>query len=63
MRATYDHPRTRAGWTCPVCLGSKDPGLVTCWPCWRSKYKHGDPKAEAMVAEFEEFLTQQERRI
>lgn len=63
MRATIDNPLTRAGWTCPICLGSKDAGLVACWPCFRtSGLKQCDPKAEAKVAEFEDFLTQQERR-
>lgn len=57
-----DNPRTRAGWTCPLCLGSKDAGLVACWPCFRTELKRGNPEAEATVSAFENFLEAQDRR-
>ena len=27
----------RADYTCPLCIGPKDTGLVLCWPCHRSE--------------------------
>lgn len=32
---TLDHPICRAALVCPVCGGTKDVGLVMCWPCYR----------------------------
>jgi hypothetical protein len=58
-----DNPRTRRGWTCPLCFGPKDAGLVVCWPCFKGpnglKYNH---EREAEVSAFEAFLESQERR-
>jgi len=56
-RIEHDHPRTRAGWTCPICTGPKDAELVCCWPCFHSSgLKNGDPAAEQMLDDFEAFL-------
>jgi hypothetical protein len=58
-----DNPRVRAGFTCPICYGPKDQGLVACWPCFRSsRLRYGDPKAEQTISDFESFLCSQETR-
>jgi hypothetical protein len=59
----YDNPLTRRGFTCPLCYGPKDSGLVACWYCFkRSGLKNGEPRAEEAVSNFERFLESQERR-
>lgn len=63
MKIQLDNPRTRAGWTCPICLGPKNQHLLACWHCFRtSGLKNYDPAAEQIVAEFEAFLESQEQR-
>ena len=32
-----DESYVRSDYTCPLCLGPKDRGLVLCWPCHRSE--------------------------
>jgi hypothetical protein len=60
---TLDNPLTRSGFTCPICLGPKDRGLVACWYCFKtSGLKNGEPHAEQVVSDFEAFLESQERR-
>jgi hypothetical protein len=63
---TIDNPRVRRGFTCPLCLGPKDAGLVVCWPCNREQKNanHGaySERAEATIAEFEDFLAYQGQR-
>jgi hypothetical protein len=60
---TLDNPRTRSGFTCPICLGPKDRGLVACWYCFKtSGLKQCAPRAEKIVADFEAFLESQEQR-
>jgi hypothetical protein len=63
MKIEQDNPRVRRGFTCPICYGPKDQGLVACWYCFRtSGLKQCDPDAEATVAAFEDFLASQEQR-
>lgn len=63
MKIQLDNPRTRAGWTCPICLGPKNQHLLACWECFRtSGLKDHNLVAEQKVAEFEDFLASQERR-
>jgi hypothetical protein len=60
---TLDNPRTRKGFTCPICYGPKDQGLVACWYCFKHcGLKDGMPHAEKLVSDFEAFLESQERR-
>jgi hypothetical protein len=63
---TVDNPRVRCGFTCPLCYGPKDAGLVVCWPCHRNQELENDgcysEDAETTIAEFENFLASQERR-
>ena len=60
---TLDNPRTRQGFTCPICLGPKSQGLVACWHCYRtSGLKQCDEHAEQIVSDFEAFLISQEQR-
>ena len=33
----YDFPNIRNNSVCPLCAGPKAIGLVTCWPCYRSR--------------------------
>jgi hypothetical protein len=62
-RTTLDNPRTRRGFTCPLCYGPKDQGLVACWHCFRtSGLRYGRPEAEDTISDFEAFLESQERR-
>ena len=59
---TLDNPLTRAGWTCPICLGPKSQGLVACWDCFKtSGLKQMQEDAEKIVSDFEAFLVSQEQ--
>lgn len=52
--ARLDHPVVRAHHECPLCGGSKRPGLVACWPCWNEwDLKHGNDEAEVLLDEAE----------
>jgi hypothetical protein len=63
MKIEIDNPRVRRGFTCPLCYGPKDAGLVACWHCFRtSGLKQCDPVAEETVSKFEDFLASQEQR-
>ncbi len=45
-----DHPKVRKLNWCPVCLQSKDIGLVCCWTCYRQfGVKYGNPKVESCI--------------
>ena len=49
-----DHPLTRQSCVCPLCEGTKDSGLLTCWRCyyqWGLRY--GNPEAEHVLDDFE----------
>lgn len=52
-----DNPRVRMQIICPVCDGSKDRGLVACWPCFR-KYdmRNGNPVCEEIIRDRENEL-------
>jgi hypothetical protein len=66
MRATIDNPRVRQQWTCPLCLRSKDAGLVVCWPCHREQQRANNcaysQEAEDTIRAFEDFLAYEEGR-
>ena len=50
-----DHPNLRAQRICPLCGGSKDVGLVVCWPCYRAyDLRNGNPEVGRLLdlAEF-----------
>ena len=52
-----DNPRVRQQHVCPLCHGSKDHGLVACWPCYRGHaMKYGNAEAEEIIADFEAAL-------
>lgn len=52
-----DNPRVRASFVCPLCLANKNPGLVTCWPCYRVyDLKNGNPAQEHVISQAEAVL-------
>lgn len=57
---TIDNPLVRRLHTCPLCEGSKDSGLILCWPCHRKQkmQNHGaySPETEARIARLERYL-------
>ncbi len=36
-RSAIDYPNLRRSTACPLCGCVKDPGLLTCWPCFRHR--------------------------
>jgi hypothetical protein len=66
MKVTIDNPRVRRGFTCPLCYGPKDAGLVVCWPCNRQEKNNNNGSysnwAEDTITAFEDFLASQEQR-
>lgn len=61
---TTDHPLTRDDCTCPLCLGMKDKGLVTCWNCYRwFKLRDGNHKAELIMDRYEAALASAGRNL
>lgn len=52
-----DNPHVRDSLVCPLCHANKNPGLIACWPCYRSHgMKYGNPQAERIVAAAEATL-------
>ena len=55
----------RADYTCPLCLGPKDRGLVLCWPCHRSEKRANDgcysAFAERRIAARDDYLRKQRK--
>lgn len=50
MTTILDHPLIRASTICPLCIGSKDTGLLVCWPCYRSEnLRNGNAAADAKI--------------
>jgi len=43
-----DYPHVRASSYCVGCEGTKEAGLVLCWPCWRA-LKHASRVEQAAV--------------
>lgn len=56
-----DQSHIRECLTCPNCLGSKDRGLIVCWPCHGLQKAHNDggysARLERRLEEIERFLT------
>jgi hypothetical protein len=53
-----DFPNTRRNTVCPLCVGPKDTGLVTCWTCYRHyglRY-YTSPERQAAINAFEAML-------
>lgn len=49
-----DHPHLRASPRCPVCGGTKDIGLVVCWPCYRAHgLRYGSAEIDRRLCEAE----------
>lgn len=46
-KAEIDYPRVRAACKCPLCGGSKEPGVIACWPCYRRNLKDGNCSSRA----------------
>jgi hypothetical protein len=61
-----DSPRIRAGFTCPKCLGPKDPGLVLCWPCHHDEKRYNgggySDSTERLIMAYEGYLYRAARR-
>lgn len=61
---SLDHEYVRRDYTCPLCQGPKDSGLLLCWACHRGqKRRHDgcyDAKAEAAIEARERYLIGQE---
>lgn len=45
-RPVLDYPHIRQQYVCPICMGYKDHGLVTCWDCYKKwSLRYGTPLA------------------
>lgn len=62
MKTTSEY-HTRLFPICPLCRGTKQQGLVTCWSCYREHdLRNGNEMAEHIIAEFEATLIAELRR-
>lgn len=56
----YQYPLLRKAARCPLCLETKDIGLVICWPCHHSQkhFNDGDysKRAKSKIMQAEEML-------
>lgn len=49
-----DYPYVRSSDVCPLCYGSKQPGLVTCWRCYHAwGMRYGNQEAEGLIQQAE----------
>jgi len=49
-----DHPYVRSSEVCPLCHGSKQPGLVACWRCYHAwGMRYGNEEAEGLIEQAE----------
>lgn len=46
-----DNPHVREDYTCPVCLGPKNRGLLVCWPCHHDETHYNDGKYRPSIEE------------
>lgn len=45
-----DYPCVRSSDMCPLCYGSKQPGLVACWRCYHAwSLRYGNEEAEGLI--------------
>ena len=52
-----DYPRVRSSYVCPLCYGSKQPGLVACWRCYHAwGMRYGNEEADRLIKEAEASL-------
>lgn len=54
-KVDLDHPYIRASYKCLFCESPKQPGLLSCWPCFRS--------FKVMSQDFEYALDREEQRL
>jgi hypothetical protein len=51
-----DYPHTRRGRVCPFCLGRKDHGTLSCWPCYRAQgFRYGETERQRDLLDCHEF--------
>jgi hypothetical protein len=49
-----DYPHVRSSDVCPLCYGSKQPGLVVCWRCYHAwGMRYGNEEAEGLIRQAE----------
>ncbi len=57
-----DNPNVRADNTCPGCNGTKESGLLLCWPCHHGQKRFNDGRysaqCESRIAARESWLEQ-----
>ena len=52
-----DYPHVRSSYVCPLCYGSKQPGLVACWRCYHAwGMRYGNEDAERLIEQAEASL-------
>ena len=52
-----DYPYVRSSDVCPLCHGSKQPGLVACWRCYHAwGMRYGNEEAEGLIEQAEAVL-------
>jgi hypothetical protein len=52
-----DYPHVRSSYVCPLCYGSKQPGLVACWRCYHAcGMRYGNAEAEGLIEQAEAVL-------
>jgi len=48
--ANMDYPNVRASSVCPLCLDTKENGLLVCWSCFREQgLRYGNLEAEGSI--------------
>lgn len=49
-----DYPHVRSSDVCPLCYGSKQPGLVACWRCYHAwGMRYGNEEADRLIEQAE----------
>ena len=49
-----DYPQVRSSYVCPLCYGSKQPGLVACLRCYHAwGMRYGNTEAEELIEKAE----------